>query len=174
MTRMMQAIAAGGILAGALDIIYAFVVFGLTYGLTPMAVLHSVASGWIGRDAATGGGWRTAALGLATHFAITAIMAAVFVLAASRMKALTDHALIAGVLYGMILYVVMNYVVVPLSAAHASQHFAASAGEAIERLQTAFSALRPTDPLLLAGTILTHTALVGIPIALAAKWFLER
>jgi hypothetical protein len=66
----------------------------------------------------------------------------------------------------------MNYIVVPLSAAHASQHFAANVADCVERLQTAFSALRPKDPLQLLGTILTHTAFVGIPIALVARRYL--
>jgi hypothetical protein len=92
MTRMVQAVATGGVLAGILDLLYAFVVYGLSYGMTPMAVLHSVASGWIGRDAADAGGWNTAALGLVTHFSIATIMAAVFVVAASRTKALTAEA----------------------------------------------------------------------------------
>ena len=75
-----------------------------------------------------------------------------------------------GFLYGLVLYVVMYYVVTQLSAAHPSQHFAASLGEAMERLQTAFSKVRPGGgPWLVAGTIFTHTILVGVPIALAAR-----
>ena len=172
MSRTLQAILWGGAVAGALDLCYAFVVYGLSYGMTPMQVLHSVASGWIGAGAAKAGGWNTAALGFATHFTIATIMAAVFVLAASGIKTLTAEALISGLVYGLILYVAMNYVVVPLSAAHASQHFASSIAEATERLQIAFSAFRPKDPLQLLGTIFTHTAFVGIPIAFIARRFL--
>ena len=170
-----RAILAGGAAAGVLDIIYAFVVYGpLSYGLTPIQVLQSVAAGWVGRDVSRAGGLSTAALGLATHFMIAAIMATVFVIAATRIKALTAEPVVAGLLYGLILYVAMNYVLVPLSAAHASGRFATSAAEAAERLQTAFSALRPKDPWQLAGTVLTHTAFVGVPIALAARYFLGR
>ena len=148
----------GGAAAGVLDILYAFVVYGpLSYGLTPVQVLQSVAAGWIGRDASRDGGLATAALGLATHF-----------------KTLTAEPIVSGLLYGLILYVVMNYVVVPLSAAGANGHFAASFAEATERLQTAFSAFRPKDPWQLAGTVFTHTVFVGVPIALAARWVLGR
>ncbi len=170
-----RAILAGGTIAGVLDIAYAFVVYGpLSYGLTPVQVLQSVAAGWIGREASRAGGLSTAALGLATHFLIAAIMAAVFVFAASRIKALTAEPIVSGLLYGLLLYVAMNYVVVPLSAAGANGHFAASFAEAAERLQTAFSALRPKDPWQLAGTIFTHAVFVGLPIALAARYFLNR
>ena len=59
-------------------------------------------------------------------------------------------------------------------AAHSTGHFAASAAEAVDRLREAFGALRPKDPWQLAGTIFTHTVFVGVPIALAAKRFLNQ
>ncbi len=170
-----RAILIGGAAAGVLDILYAFVVYGpLSYGLTPVQVLQSVAAGWIGRDASRDGGLATAALGLATHFMIATIMAAVFVIVATRVKTLTAEPIVSGLLYGLVLYVMMNYVVVPLSAAGANGHFATSLADATERLQTAFSALRPKDPWQLAGTVFTHTVFVGVPIALAARWVLGR
>lgn len=162
----------GGLAAGILDILYAFVVYGpLSFKLSPVDVLHSVAAGWIGRDAANAGGDSTALLGLATHFMIATFFAAAFVEAASRVPSLTARPVKWGVIYGLGLYVLMNYVVVPLSAAHASQHFAVDLDDAASRLQAAFSALRPKDPWLLAGTILTHTAFVGVPIALITRRF---
>ncbi|MFM9864005.1 MAG: hypothetical protein ACKVRO_10390 [Micropepsaceae bacterium] len=169
-----RAILAGGVIAGVLDIVYAFVVYGLSYGLTPTQVLQSVAAGWIGREASRAGGFATAALGLASHFLIAAVMAAVFVAAASRVKTLTAEPVVAGLLYGLILYIAMNYVVVPLSAAHASGHFAAGFADVSARLQAAFSALRPSDPWQLTGAIFTHAAFVGVPIALAARHYLGR
>lgn len=172
--KVMSAILIGGLAAGVLDILYAFVVYGpLSYGLSPVDVLHSVAAGWIGRDAARDGGVTTAALGLGSHFLIAGIMAAVYVVAATRLKALTERAVLGGLVYGLLLYVAMNYVVAPLSAAGANGHFAASAEEAWQRLQSAFSAVRPRYdadfPWMIPGTIFTHTVLVGLPIALAAK-----
>lgn len=169
MSRTVQAILAGGFVAGVLDILYAFVVYGFSYGMTPVAVLQSVAAGWIGREAAQARGWETAALGLGTHFMIALVMAAAFVFAATWVRGLTTHALAVGISYGLLLYVVMNYVVVPLSAAHPSHQFAASISEVAARLDVAFSAWRPTDPLQLLGTIFTHTAFVGVPIALITR-----
>jgi hypothetical protein len=173
MIRIFQAALLGGLAAGVLDIVYAFIVYGpLSYGLSPLQVLQSVAGGWIGRDAAAAGGWTTAMHGLATHFAIAFVMALAFALAAARNKLFTDRAILWGFLYGLILYVVMNYIAVPLSAAATGQ-FPASAGEALQRLQESFSTLRPrydaNFPWMIPATVFTHTVLVGVPIALAAK-----
>lgn len=172
--RVVSAILLGGLIAGALDIVYAFVVYGpLSYGLSPERVLQSVAAGWIGREASSAGGWNTALLGLASHFLIALGMAAVYAFAAQSFKALTRSALLFGVMYGLILYVAMNYVVVPLSAA-ATGAFASSFADASARLRDAFSAVRggaDAYPWMLWGTIFTHTMLVGVPIALVTKRF---
>ena len=59
----------GGLIAGTLDICAAFLTAWLRAGVTPVRVLHFVASGLIGA-AAFNGGARTAILGLALHFLI--------------------------------------------------------------------------------------------------------
>jgi hypothetical protein len=173
--RIVWGILLGGLIAGALDIIYAFVVYGpLSYGISPQRVLQSVAAGWIGREASQAGGWNTAMLGLATHFLIATIMAAVYALAAQSVSALNRNPVLWGLVYGLILYVAMNYIVVPLSAAGANGHFVSSLGEAAARLQDAFSEVQggaERYPWMLWGTIFTHTVLVGIPIALVASRF---
>jgi len=174
--RVFWGILLGGLIAGALDILYAFVVYGpLSYGVSPERVLQSVAAGWIGREASQAGGWNTALLGLGSHFLIATIMAGVYVFAARALGVLNKNPVVWGFLYGLILYVAMNYVVVPLSAAGANEDFASSLGEATARLQEAFSAIRPrydSDyPWMIAGTILTHTLLVGVPIAFVAQRF---
>jgi uncharacterized membrane protein YagU involved in acid resistance len=175
--KIVWAILLGGLAAGALDILYAFVVYGpLSYGISPERILQSVAAGWIGREASRAGGMETAMLGLASHFMLATIMAAVYVLLATRVSALMKQALLWGFVYGLILYVAMNYVVVPLSAA-ATGHFA-TAAEIGPRLQEAFSEVRGGGgddyPWMLWGTIFTHTVLVGLPISLIAKRFLHQ
>lgn len=172
--KLILAILLGGLAGGALDILYAFVVYGpLSYGVTPEQVLQSVAAGWIGREASRAGGMDTALLGLASHFLIATLMAAVYVLLATRIAALTKQALLWGFVYGLILYVAMNYVVVPLSASATGQF--ATASDAGARLSEAFSEVRGGGgedyPWLIWGTIATHTLLVGVPIALIAKRF---
>lgn len=173
--KIIWAILLGGLAAGALDILYAFIVYGpLTFEAPPMRILQSVAAGAIGREAARAGEWNTALLGLGLHFLIALGMAAVFVLAAFALRFLQRPAILWGLLYGLLLYVAMNYVIVPLSAAGENGHFASSLGEATARLQGAFSEVQGANdrfPWLLWGTIFAHTVLVGLPIALIAKRF---
>jgi hypothetical protein len=171
-----SAILKGGLAAGALDILYAIIVYGMPpFGLAPQQVLQSVAAGWMGRTDSMAGGWPTALLGLATHFAIATCMAAVFVLAARRWRALVARPVLWGLVYGFGLYVVMNYAVAPLSAAHPSGHFPANAGEFVARLCDSFSGVKPKNNLpLLIGTLFTHMVLVGLPIALIAQRELKR
>ena len=62
--RAFDTIVYGGLTAGALDILYAFVFYGIRIGATPTRILQSVAGGLLGREAARAGGLKTAALGL--------------------------------------------------------------------------------------------------------------
>lgn len=174
--RMDSAIWKGGLVAATLDILYAFIVYGLPpFGLTPQHVLQLVAAGWLGRTDSMAGGWPTALLGLVTHFGIATCMAAVFVWAARRWPDLVARPVLWGLVYGFGLYVAMNYVVAPLSAAHPSGRFPPEGGEFLERLRTAFSAVRPSGNVpLLIGTLFTHMVLVGLPIALIARRELRR
>jgi hypothetical protein len=161
MGAKLKATLLGGLAGGAGDIIYAFIVFGpLTYGLSPERVLKSVAAGWIGREAARAGGWDIALLGLATHFMLATIMALIFVSIAGGVSALRRRPILWGFVYGLILYVAMNYVVVPLSAA-ATGEFASSISDATQRLRDAFSEVRGGGgedyPWLIWATLFTHT-----------------
>jgi hypothetical protein len=79
--RAFDTVVLGGLIAGALDILDAFVVTSINGG-TPTRVLHAIASGVLGRDAYQGG-LPAAALGLGLHFVI-AIGAAMTYLLATR------------------------------------------------------------------------------------------
>ncbi|GHE38746.1 hypothetical protein ACFOED_09305 [Vulcaniibacterium thermophilum] len=106
---------AAGLLAGALDIVYAIAIWS-TRDVAPAVVVQAIASGVLGR-AAFGLGGTSVALGLALHFAMTLAMAAAFAFAAGRLAWLSRAPLLAGAGYGVLLYVLMNGVVVPLSRA---------------------------------------------------------
>ena len=171
----MKAILIGGLIAGALDILYAFIVYGplaatlgIAPGVSPIEVLQSVYGGWVGRDAAMAGGATAAILGACTHFAIAIVMAAVYGALLARPGA--SNPIAWGFLYGLLLFLVMNYVVAPLSAV-GDGHFTNGA-DAVDRIQHAVArTLQFKHPLLLAGTVFTHTVLVGIPIAMTSARF---
>lgn len=138
------ALVAGGLTAGLLDIVYAMTVWHLQ-GVAPMTILHSVASGLLGR-AAYEGGVASALVGLLAHFTLTLAMAAVFVTWRRRRPRVLANPLLAGAVYGLLVFGVMNLLVVPLS-----------------RAPVAFP-----SGWLLAGALFAHIVLVGMPIALFA------
>jgi uncharacterized membrane protein YagU involved in acid resistance len=141
-------ILAGGLVAGTLDLVYICTLWGAK-GVAPIRILHSIASGWVGREAAIAGGMHTALLGLVSHYAIATCMAAAYWCAARRLPALARRPFAYGPLYGVVLYVAMNHVVVPLSAA----------GPAA-----------PMPAWMVASHLAAHMFLVGTTIA----WFAHR
>lgn len=100
--------------AGTLDITDACLYWGITKGVPPERIFQSVASGLLGK-AAFAGGAGTAALGLLLHYGIMAVMVATYVVAAVRLPILVRRPVVMGLAYGAATYVVMNYVVLPLS-----------------------------------------------------------
>jgi uncharacterized membrane protein YagU involved in acid resistance len=110
-------------------------------------VLQSVASGWLG-NAAFEGGQASAALGLVSHYGILFAAAALYLVLSRRFPVLRDQAVICGLLFGVGIYLFMNFVVVPLSAVPFQFKY---------------------TPGKLTRDLLVHTFLVGLPIALAIR-----
>jgi hypothetical protein len=138
---------AGGFLAGAFDIAYACVFWALKARVPPQRIFQSVAAGLLGAASFTGG-WATAALGLGLHFFIATTMSVTYYVVARRLPVLWQRPIPLGAAYGLLLYTIMNYVVVPLSAAG---HGGAK------------------DPLWVGLSIVVHATLIGIPIALFTR-----
>ncbi|HEV2843020.1 MAG TPA: hypothetical protein VGW39_17000 [Chthoniobacterales bacterium] len=113
-SRAFPAIAWATLVAGVLDIISAFLLSYLKGG-GPIGVLHGVAAGLIGRESAINGGLATAALGLAIHFFIAFVVSSVFYAASRKLVFLTRHAVISGLLYGVMVYGFMYWIVMPLA-----------------------------------------------------------
>jgi hypothetical protein len=143
---------AGGIIAGTLDILYAWLFWNIKAGVSMVRILQSVAAGLLG-PASREGGVPTALLGLAAHYFIALSMAATYFYVAGRVPALRQRPIVLGAAYGLLLYGIMNYVVVPLSRA--------GGGGA-------------KDPLWVGLSILVHMFLIGVPIALATRRAYQR
>jgi uncharacterized membrane protein YagU involved in acid resistance len=108
----------GGFIAGTIDIGAAC----LINSAKPAVILQAIASGLLGKSA-FGGGARTAAVGLALQWAMSIIIATIFVLASRWRPALQRRWVEAGLAYGVVVFAVMNYVVLPLSAVGHSPRF---------------------------------------------------
>jgi hypothetical protein len=106
----------GTLVVGLLDITDATVFFGLRNHVSPIRIFQSIARGLLGA-AAYQGGLATAALGAFLHFFIACVVVAAYYAASTRVAVLTRRPVLCGVLYGIVVYGVMNLVVLPLSAA---------------------------------------------------------
>ncbi len=137
---------AGGLVAGTLDIVYACTFWGLKGDVPVQRILQSVAAGLLGK-ASFAGGAETAALGLGLHYLIATSMSVAYYLVARRLPPLWHRPLLYGAAYGLLLYMIMNYVVLPLSAAGPGSK----------------------DPLWITLSVAVHALLIGIPIALFAR-----
>ena len=140
--RPIPAILVGGLIAGTIDAALAFHTFG-------PRMPQGIASGLIGRSAFEGGA-ATWILGLAIHFLIALTMAAVYYAASRKLPFLVEYPLVCGLFYGMGLYLVMNLVVVPLSAIHARG---------------------PIERARLIEGLLVHMVLIALPIAYSVRKF---
>jgi hypothetical protein len=110
-----RALLYGTLVVGILDLADAFVFFGLR-GARPIRILQSIASGLLGR-AAFSGGLGTAVLGAALHFFIAFMVVVTFFVASRYLAVLRRFPVWSGLIYGVAVYLVMNFVVLPLSAA---------------------------------------------------------
>jgi uncharacterized membrane protein YagU involved in acid resistance len=121
----------GGLIAGTIDIGAA----SLIYWLSPLSILRGIASGLIGK-AAFNGGVATALLGLLLQWAMSILIAAIYLAVTAVRTSMRTRWRLMGACAGVVIFLVMNYLVVPLSAAPFKPHFS------IEGLLSAF---RPYD-----------------------------
>ena len=138
----------GGLITGILHLIVQIgIVFGLILKTPIISSLQYVASGAMG-DTAFTGGLATALLGLVLDFIMTTIMAGVFILSVDRIPLLRRHVIPGSILYGFGVFIVMNLIVLPLSAAPAL----------------------PAPPLwLLIELVLQHILLIGLPLGILVR-----
>lgn len=143
----LSAILWGGLIAGVLDIAAVFA-FWAAKGVSPVSILQSIATSVLGR-AAFEGGAGAAVLGLFLHFAVSFVFAVGYVVVSARAHILRTRPVIFGIAYGVVAYVIMTRLVVPLSLAEFGKE--------------------PPPLLNLAVSIFIHLFLFGLPIALAAS-----
>jgi hypothetical protein len=148
---VLKAILAGATIAASLDLVDPIVFYGLR-GVAPIKIPQSIASGILGR-AAYSGGLGTALLGLALHLFIALFWAAIFVLAAQGVRALSRHAILSGMAYGVLIYTVMYSLVLPKSNVFPRPHF---------------------SHIVFINNVAAMVFLVGIPISLANAYFAHR
>jgi hypothetical protein len=145
-----KVIACATLIVGTLDISDAFIFYSLR-GVAPTRILQGIASGVLGR-ASFGMGNRSALLGLFFHFFIAFSATTVFLFAARKLG-LGRRPILYGTLFGLSLYLVMNYIVLPLSKIGP----------------------RPTPPLVpLINGVAALVVCIGIPLAFIARRYVPQ
>jgi hypothetical protein len=137
----------GGLIAGVLDGLDALLFFSLVMGAAPGRIFQFIASGLLGPKAFESGG--SALLGVVCHFIVAFGAATAYYLLSRMVPSLLARPFLWGPLFGVGVYAFMQYVVIPLSL--------------VPRR------VAPTSIGLL-NQLFAHTVLVGLPIALAARW----
>ena len=132
----------GGLIAGAFDASFAFYDFGWKMPL-------GIAGGLLG-PAARNGGAATWILGLFLHFFIACSAAAIYYAGSRKLTYLRDSPIVCGVFFGIAIFLVMNLVVLPLSAYHVSA---------------------PLQQAAMRKGLLIHMLFIGLPIALSVRRF---
>lgn len=142
---MGRAILFGTLAVGVLDLADALIFFGLR-GARPIRIFQTIAAGLLGR-ASFSGGVPTALLGVFLHFFIAFLIVTTCVVASRWVPLLRARPILSGVFYGIGVYLAMNLVVLPLSAAG-----------------------KPTFvPVVVLNGMLIHMFGVGVPSCLAAR-----
>jgi hypothetical protein len=136
----LKAIGAGGLIAGALDLIQACILFGRRVPLL-------IAGGLLGRQALHQGAG-TYVFGVLLHFFIAQVFAAFYYGVSRRLRFLVEHPVVCGLFYGAAIEEVMNLVVLPLSALHG---------------------IGPYELHDLIQGLLVHMVVAGLPIALCVR-----
>jgi hypothetical protein len=147
MTNLTSPVLVGGVAVAILDGIAATIDFRMR-GVSFTRLWQGVASGALGPKSFQLGP-TSALLGLFFHTLIATTSALVFNIAARFAPLLVAHYIASGVTYGIIVFLVMNLAVIPLSA-------------------------MPPRPFSLAITIrqiLVHIFCVGLPISFASYWY---
>jgi len=104
----------GGLILGTTDLLFATSFWKIGYGVSATRVMQSVARGVLGTSSFEGG-VPTALLGTLLHYTIAIAMAATYYAVSRKFRMLTRWPVACGVAYGALLYLVMNFVVLPLS-----------------------------------------------------------
>jgi hypothetical protein len=103
-----------GVVAAVVEMAPVLPIQDLVLHNPPVRVFQSIAFAVLGK-ATFEGGLASAALGAALHLAVSIVAAALFVGAALRAPILVRRWVTAGLLYGVAVYAVMNFIVVPLT-----------------------------------------------------------
>ena len=140
-------IAIAGVVAGAIDLALN-TVKAVAAGTSVLRPWQGVAAALLGKDAVAQGGDAMGVVGLGLHFLITISAAAIYYLVAKRHRWLVRHAFLAGLVFGTIFFLAINYVILPLSLIGHPLYVGGG----------------------IADALLLHIIMIGLPISMIIGW----
>ncbi|WP_298420161.1 DUF1440 domain-containing protein [uncultured Kordia sp.] len=140
-----------GLISGILDSIAGVIVYYIYFGLNPLQVLQFIAAGVYGPEAINGGVGMIL-IGTFFHFLIAYVAAIIYFFAYPKISLLRNNKVLMGLLYGFVIWLFMNLLVLPYSNIPKG----------------------PFDIGLAIVGIVWHMVLVGLPIALITSKYLKK
>lgn len=125
MTRKVKFILVTGLLAGVLDGLAAMASYMIKGGKNPQVIFKFIASGILGKSAMSGG-TEIVLLGVILHLCIALGWTILFFTFYERLKIFVLNWVVTGLLYGVIVWICMNGIVLPLSNVNPLTHSFAS------------------------------------------------
>lgn len=146
-SSLIPGILVAGLIVGAMDALAAITHAYLLRGTPPAAVWRYVASAVFGKSAGAGGP-EMVLWGLLFHLTVATLWTALFFVAYPRIRFLSANMVVAGMAYGLFVWLMMNFVVVPLT-------------------RIGMGPIRLTTGTVL--MILIHLFVIGVPISYLAR-----
>lgn len=143
---MIRKILSVGLIIGYMDGLAACINGYLSFGAMPSGIFRYIASGFWGSQALSGG-LSMILIGILIHFFIAIVVTGIFFFLYAKVFSLKRYYLFYGALYGILVWIVMNYIVIPLSA------------------------ISPSNPEVIQAAIglMIHIFVIGVPISFFAS-----
>lgn len=111
-TSLIKVILITGLIAGTLDATAAIIY----YQADPLKMFQHIAGGAFGKETALAGGLPMSVMGIIFHYVIAYSWTTLFFILYPKMiNALSWNRFLTGLLYGFVIWIVMNLVVLPIS-----------------------------------------------------------
>jgi len=150
-----------GLIAGVLDAAAASIQYYINTGKEPARVFRYIASAVLGKKAVTKDLYTMAAWGLLFHMIIAMTWALIFFLFFRQIRSVLKNKFVAGIVYALFVWCIMNFLVVPLA-------FGMDLGMQATSL---FSQARVKNSLIAMGILIIA---IGLPISLLADRYYSK
>ena len=159
--KFFKAVLITGLIAGALDATAASIQYYINTGKEPARVFRYIASAALGKETLTKDLYTMAAWGLLFHMIIAMTWTLIFFLFFRQIRSVLKNKFVAGIVYALLVWCIMNFLVVPLA-------FGMDLGMQATSL---FSQVRLKHSLIAMGILIIA---IGLPISLLADRYYSK